>query len=233
MYVVFYGSDRGRVRDAATQYIDANMPADATLTTLEASAFQIGQVADALGANSLFGGSEWFVLDTPSDNPDFTEAVKDSLKEMSESENTFVILEGALLAPAKKVYSKYTAEINEFTAEKSVRYNAFTLAEALAEKDKRRLWVLLQEARLEGLRDEEIIGMLWWQLKALRLAKLTNSADEAGMKDFPYNKAKRALSKFSSGEVEKLSQTLLELYHDGHAGVSDMDVRLEEWVLGV
>lgn len=233
MYVVFYGSDRGGVRDAATRYIDASMPADATLTTLDNNDDTVGQIADALGASSLFGGSQWFVLDTPSANAEIMTAVTDSLLAMSESTNTFVILEGALLAPAKKTYGKYATESSEFSAEKAVRYNAFALAEALAEKDKRRLWVLLQEARLEGLRDEEIAGMLWWQLKALRLAKLTNSADEAGMKDFPYNKAKRALSKFTDGEVERLSQSLLELYHDGHAGVSDMEVKLEEWVLGV
>jgi len=73
--------------------------------------------------------------------------------------------------------------------------------------------------------------MLWWQLKALRLAKQTSSASEAGMKDFPYNKAKRALAKFSEGEVEKLAQSLLEVYHDGHAGVRDMETSLEEWIL--
>jgi hypothetical protein len=91
--------------------------------------------------------------------------------------------------------------------------------------------VLLQEARQSGLREEEIIGMLWWQLKSLRLALVTNSADEAGMKEFPYTKAKRALSTFAPGEVVLLSQSLLELYHAGHSGQSDMDVALEEWVL--
>lgn len=233
MYVVFYGSDRGEVRDAASTYIEANKTEDATLTIIEGVNFQSGLVADALGASSLFGGTEWFIFDTPSDNPDFIEALTDSLKELAESNNTFVILEGALLAPAKKAYGKYAAVITEYTAEKTARFNAFALAEALAEKDKRKLWVLLQEAKLEGLRAEEIVGVLWWQLKALRLAALTKTAAEAGMKDFPYNKAKRALNKFSSGEVDKLSQSLLELYHDAHAGLRDMDVALEEWVLGV
>ncbi len=107
------------------------------------------------------------------------------------------------------------------------------MPEALATKDKRKLWVLLQEARLAGQRDEDIIGLLWWQLKALRLAKITRNADEAGMKEFPYSKAKRALGKFGDGEVEKLSHSLLELYHDGHAGRRDMDMALEEWVLSI
>ncbi len=231
MYVVFYGSDRGGVRDKATDYIETNLPLDGTLTTIDAVDFEPGQIADALGATSLFGGSEWFVLDTPSANPDFVEAVTSSLAELAESSNTFVILEGTLLAPAKKKYEKFAAKLTEFTAEKAERFNSFALAEALAGKDKRKLWVLLQEARLEGLREEEIVGMLWWQLKALRLAALTKSAEEAGMKDFPYNKSKRALVKFSDGEVARLSQSLLEVYHAGHSGVRDMGSALEEWVL--
>lgn len=230
---MFYGSDRGGVRDGATAYIEKNMPEDATLTTIEANEYIPGRVNDTLGATSLFGGSEWFVFDGSSENADFSEEVKTSLKEMSDSSNTFIILEGPLLADLKKKYTKYATEITEFSADKIERFNAFGLAEALANKDKKRLWVLLQEARLSGLREEEIIGMLWWQLKALRLSSKTSSANEAGMKDFPYNKAKRSLSKFSEGEIERLSQSLLVLYHDGHAGVRDMDMAFEEWVLGV
>ena len=231
MYTVFFGNDRTKVRDAATLYIEKNFPADGTLTTLDAQSFSSGQIADALGASSLFGGVEWFVLDTPSGNPDFEEEAKASLKEMSESSNTFVVLEDALLAPAKKAYAKHAASSEEFVADKAERFNAFGMAEALAQKDKRKLWVLLQEAKLNGLRPEEIIGMLWWQLKSLRLAAVTTSAAEAGMKDFPYNKAKQALNKFAPGEVVTLSQSLLELYHAGHAGQRDMDIALEEWTL--
>lgn len=233
MYVVFFGSDRGEVRDAATAYTEKNIPGDATLTTIDAVEYQPGQVADALGAASLFGGVEWFVFDTPSGNEEFSEAVQDSLIELAQSKNTFVILEGPLLAAAKKKYEKEASEMKEFSAEKVERFNSFALAEALAGKDKRHLWVLLQEAKLAGQREEEIIGILWWQLKALRLAARTKTAAEAGMKDFPYNKAKRALAKFQEGEVERLSQSLLELYHDGHAGVREMDMSLEEWILRV
>jgi DNA polymerase III delta subunit len=233
MYVVFYGSDRRSVRDAATKHIDTNMPKDASLTTLDASQYISGQVADALGASSLFGGDEWFVLDSPADNEEFTTELKSCLKELAESTNTFVVLEAVLLAAPKKAYEKYTALATEFSAEKVVRFNAFSLAEALASKDKRKLWVLVQEARLTGSKDEEIVGILWWQLKALRLAAGTRCAAEAGMKDFPYNKAKRSLRIFSVGEVDRISQSLLELYHDGHSGIQDMDSSLEQWVLGL
>jgi DNA polymerase III delta subunit len=231
MYVVYFGTDRTKVRDAAGEYAEKNLPADGTLTTLDAQNFGSGQIADALGASSLFGGTELFVLDTPSANPDFEEEVKASLKEMGESTNTFIVLEGPLLAPAKKAYGKFAASSEEYTADKAERFNTFGMAEALAQKDKRRLWVLLQEARKNNLREEEIVGMLWWQLKSLRLAAVTQSASEAGMKDFPYNKAKRALTAFAPGEVVALSRSLLELYHAGHSGMRDMDIALEQWVL--
>ena len=232
MLHIYYGTDRQKVRDAATDFCDAQMSPDGTLTTLDANSYAAGQIADALGASSLFGGEEWFVIDTPADNADFAEEVKNNLQEMSESGNTFLILEGALLAPAKKSYGKYATTVEEFTAAKDERFNTFAMADALASKDRRQLWVLLQEAKAAGSAPEELIGILWWQLKALRLAEVTSGASEAGMKDFPYNKAKRSLSKFAPGEVIKVSQSLLELYHDGHAGVRDIDLALEQWVLG-
>jgi DNA polymerase III delta subunit len=232
MLKLYFGTDRQKVRDAATNFLESHMSSDGTVTTFDAQSFVSGQIADALGAASLFGGEEWFVIDTPAADSDMAQEVTSSLKEMSESQNTFLILEGALLAPAKKSYAKHAASSEEFTAAKNERFNTFAMADALAQKDRRQLWVLLQNAKREGLAAEEIIGMLWWQLKALRLADVTSNAAQAGMKDFPYNKAKRSLVKFAPGEVIKNSHTLLELYHDGHAGLRDIDLALEQWVLG-
>lgn len=231
MLHVYYGTDRQAVRDAANFYIDGQLPADGTLTTLDVSSYEVGQLADALGATSLFGGAEWYLIDSPSDSTDFNAEVSDNLAAIAESHNMFIVLEGALLATAKKSYSTHASVCEEFTAAKAERFNTFGMADALAARDRRKLWVLLQEAKLEGLLAEEIIGVLWWQLKTLRLAELTTSAAEAGIKDFPYNKAKRALAKFQPGEVSSLSHSLLSLYHDGHAGVRDIDTALEYWVL--
>jgi DNA polymerase III delta subunit len=233
MLVLFSGSDRGLVRDGASSYINKNIASGKSVHNIEGGDFEAGKIKNALGATSLFGESEWYVLDEPSSNPDFSAEVGESLVDMAESTNNFVILEGKLLAAAKKQYVKVATEVFEFNVGPKDKHNPFGLAEALSNKDKKKLWVLLQEARLNGMRDEEIVGILWWQLKTLRLAKLTGSASEAGIKDFPYNKAKRSLSKFSQNEVEDLSQSLLALYHRGHAGVGDMEVNLERWVLGL
>ena len=121
--------------------------------------------------------------------------------------------------------------MEEYKAAAAERFNAFGMADSLSRKDKKTLWLQLQDAKQANLSAEEIIGTLWWQLKSMRLAKNTNSAAEAGMKDFPYNKAKRALSAFKDGELESLSRGLLTVYHEGHLGKVDIDIALERWML--
>jgi hypothetical protein len=105
------------------------------------------------------------------------------------------------------------------------------MSDALAVKDKRSLWLLLQEAKAGGMSAEEIVGILSWQLKSIRLAAMTKNFTEAGMKEYPYKKAKSALNIFKIEEVEQKAHDLIKLYHAGHRGERDMDLALEEWVL--
>ncbi len=229
MLKVFFGTDEIATRQAAQAYVAEQ--AEATIERVSAENFVPGLLEDLAEANSLFGGEQVVVLDTPSQSSDFNETVLEKLSLWAGSAHTFVVIEKGLLAPVKKKYTKYAESMEEFTAEKAERFNTFAMADALAKKDKKQLWFLLQEAKATGQSAEEIIGVLWWQLKSLRLAATTSGASEAGMKDFPYNKAKRSLSNFKAGEVAKLSSDLLTIYHDGHAGVKDIDIALERWLL--
>jgi DNA polymerase III delta subunit len=230
MLMVFYGTDRTAVRDAAHK---ETADLGVAPTIIDYASYTPGAISSFVGAASLFGGTEVFLLDSPSDDEAFATEVTANLSEMADSANTFIVLESILLADAKKKYTKHAKLLQEFAADKAEKFNSFAMADALAKKDKKNLWVLLHEAKAAKLRNEEIIGMLWWQLKALRLAKLTRSAEEAGMKDYPYKKAKAAFRDFKDGEVEALSRSLLELYHHAHQGTRDMDLALEEWVLKV
>jgi DNA polymerase III delta subunit len=232
MLHVYYGNDLVAARQAALSAVDAGIvKTEARLTKLESTNFAPGMLADMLGAVSLFGGTELFLIDTPSENLDFYAEVVGVLSEMAESPNLFVVIEGTLLAAEKKKWEKHAGVLEEFKKTAETPFNVWAMADALATRDKKSLWVLLQEAKRAGLVAEEIIGTLWWQLKTLRLAILTKNASEAGMKDFPFNKAKRALSNFKEGEVAELSMKLLKVYHDGHGGIRDIDEGLEEWVL--
>lgn len=231
MLHLYYGNDTAAVRAHAFAAVDKLASEDVRVTRIESAQFERGMLANLLGAASLFGGSELYVLDTPSDDTDFYDEVISNSAAMGESGNTFVVIEGVLLAPERKKFEKHASVLEETKREAGERFDVFRMAEALSKRDKKSLWVLLQEAKRAGLSAEEIIGTLWWQLKAIRLAALTASAEAAGMKSYPYDKAKRAGSSFKPGEVEKLSIDLLRVYHEGHGGVRDTDEGLEEWVL--
>lgn len=232
MLHLYYGNDTTTVRERAFAATDVLAEKEnARITRIEVSDFAPGILANLLGATSLWGECEMYVLDTPSDDALFYAEVIENAAAMGESANQFVIMEGALLAPERKKFEKFTTNLEESKREAAARFDVFRMAEALSKRDKKSLWVLLQEAKRAGLAAEEIIGTLWWQLKSLRLAAVTNSADEAGMKSYPYDKAKRALSLFKPGELETTSANLLRVYHDGHGGVRDIDEGLEEWVL--
>jgi DNA polymerase III delta subunit len=232
MLHLYYGNDTTAVRERAFAAADKLAEKEnARITRIEVSDFAPGMLANLLGAASLWGEREIYVLDTPSEDAAFYAEVVSHAAEMGESANQFVIMEAAMLAPERKKFEKHATTVEESKREAAERFDVFRMAEALSKRDKKSLWVLLQEAKRAGLSAEEIIGTLWWQLKSLRLATLTKTADEAGMKSYPYDKAKRALSLFKPGELDVTSANLLRVYHDGHGGVRDIDEGLEEWVL--
>lgn len=232
MLTVFYGNDQIKVRSEAHKYIDSLVKTGQTVVRIESDNYEAGQLLNLSSATVLFGVSPIYLIDTLSNQADSYEELLETLESLATSTENFVVIEKDLNASDKKHFAKQTDNLNEYKkAGVETRFNVFAMAEALVNKDKRQLWVLLQEAKRNGLSAEEIIGTLWWQLKTLRLATLTKSAEEAGVKDFPYNKAKRALKNFKDGEIESLSFKLLNLYHDGHRGECDIDLALEEWVL--
>jgi len=231
MLEVFYGKDLITLRLKAQAVILPRLKDGGEAIYLEDDNYQPGLLLGLSETSSLFSKETVYVIDLP--NPSevlFAEFIAEA-EALSNSANFFVVLVEALTADDKKKLKSHVSILEEYKKEAGVKFNPFTMAEVLALKDKKSLWFLLQEAKRNHLAAEEIIGTLWWQLKALRLAANTKNAEEAGMKDYPYNKAKRALSNFKTDEVNQLSKKLLNLYHKGHRGEVDLELSLEEWVL--
>ena len=98
---------------------------------------------------------------------------------------------------------------------------AATEAEATedaARRDKKQLWILYTQAKREGISDEEIHGILFWQVKAMLLAARSKDAGAAGLNPFVYSKSKGFLKNFEEKEVENISSSLVTLYHDSRRG---------------
>jgi DNA polymerase III delta subunit len=233
MLHVYFGKDTNAVRTKAFEAVTELTSHGVSIERVEVERYVAGTCAQMVNATTLFGTRTVYVLDTPTQDEIFYTEVAALLEQFADSEDSFFIVEAALTAPTKKVYQKHAQVFEEVETKAKDFFNVFSLAESLSCKDKKMLWVQLQEAYAAGLSSEEIIGTLWWQLKTLRVAALTKNAVEAGMKDYPYNKAKRAQSVFKKGEVISLSASLLAVYHDGHAGICDIDVALEQWILAL
>ena len=233
MLEVYFGTDTNTVRKTVLDRAAAVVETGTTITTIDSDAYTPGIITDTVGATSLFGERMCVVIDTPSADDSFATEVADSLAAMAESTHTFIIMEGPLLAAAKKQYTKHAAASEEFKQAASERFNTFALADALVARDKRQLWLLLQDARRAGLSNEELIGTLWWQWKTVLLTAKTSSPAAAELKPFVYNKAKRAQEKYSATELPAIAERLLTMYHDGHRGRVDLDLALERFALSL
>ncbi len=233
MLFVFHGDDVSGVRTAALKKTNELCGAGGTSTLISSDAGSEAFLRDALGRSSLFGEREVFVLDTWSEDSELFSMLSEHLPECALSENAFVIIESKLSAKDVRLFSSHATEIIERTKVKGREFNVFALGDALSLRDKKTLWILLQESWRDGRASEELIGTLFWQLKMIRLTELTKSADEAGQKPFVYDKAKRARSKFKEGEVSSLMHSLVVLYHDGHGGRRNIEHALEAWVLAL
>ncbi len=231
MLHIYFGNDTVTVQEKAHDFVRAQKQKGATVVHIDADRYVPGLFADLAGATSLFGETHVYLLDNPSQKKEMYDDTLAHLALFAESAHMFVIIEEALLVAEKKKFAKYATVAKEYKKKDAERFNTFKMADALSQKNKKQLWLQLQQAKQAGVSPEEIIGTLWWQLKTLRLARQTASAKEAGMKDYPYTKAKRALSLFKEGELEALSQRLLRVYHEGHGGQVAIDDALEHFVL--
>ncbi len=228
MLQVFFGTDQNTVRDQALALFLGG-----EVIRLEAENFLEGQLQTLAEGSSLFGEKMNYLIDTPSLSQDFFESVLKTASTLASSPHQFVLVEKTLLVADKKIFTKYASSITEYKKTTTAEFNQFALTDALAVRDKRKLWLLLQESWRHGSATEEIIGILWWQLKTMRLASSTRTAEEAQMKDYPYRKAKSALQTFPLSLVEEKSFALTKLYHDARWGKGDLKQQLEIWVLSL
>lgn len=230
MIHAFLGDDPVAVRNRAHAVLDK---AGSEVVRVTIESYTPGVFEELAQSQSLWGVAPAVALDYLDEDAAVLEALLESLELLSESDRLFVLMGNAPKADFKKALTGAKVELNLVPAQKEgERFNTFALADVLARKDKKTLWLLLSRASRAGIESEEIAGVLFWQMKALRLAKETKSAKEAGMKDFPYNKAKGALKYWKDGELEEVSSALLHAYHDGHKDVA-MDLALERLVLSI
>jgi len=163
------------------------------------------------GAASLFGDKLVVVVENIiSEGKVFLN--DEELKQLKDSQNTFIFIEDKLLASNEKKYKKF-AEIVSFEEKKTVqapKINTFAIADAFGQQDKIKAWILYREAVDAGVEPEPISGILFWKIKTMLL---------------------NGTRVFTPEALKKQSSELVSLYHRAHRGETDFVIGLEQFIL--
>ncbi len=250
MLYLLHGSDFKKSRKKLHSLIDVlqKKKPDASFFKLDSSNFSESQLDELVGGQGLFEQKYIVQMDGLLENTKTRDFVVDRLKEIGESDNIFVFIEEKITKPVLKKVQKQAQKVQEFElSEKTGRkfsvvdgteldlgeFNIFNLADAFGKKDKKSLWTLYQKAKMRNIPDEEIHGILNWQLRSMMIASKTKTAQESGLKPFVYNKSKKFAGNFEKGELEKLSSKFISIYHDARRGLCEFDIEMEKFVLGI
>jgi DNA polymerase III delta subunit len=244
MIYLLHGADTDKSRAKMHELSDSlkKKKPDAAYFKMDAEHWNQAELEEYCGGQGLFENKFIIVLDHLLDNEEIAPVLLGQIEVMAASPNIFIVLQGKLDKDSLKRIEMHAEKIQEFdesvaqkaaTAKSKERFNVFSLAEALGKRDRKNLWVLYRRALLENISPEEIHGTLFWQAKSIALARQAKSAKGAGMKDFPFGRAKTYANNFSEKESGELLDRLIHISHDSRRGLSDISLSLEELTLTV
>lgn len=239
MLYVYYGDDidmaRKKVR-ATVSTMRARNP-DALYFRITGDTLREYDVNELTGSQALFKSEYIVVFDRVLESKEGKEILLAHLETIASSIHPFFVLDTKLSARVRTMLEKHAATMQEFTVRGTAPrhehvFNTFSLTDALAAHDTKKLWVLFREAKYHGVSDEEIHGVLFWMYKSMLLAAHSTSPEEAGMKPYPYRKAKRGAQRAASSDTvrEKLAELALLPQRARRRGVP-LEVALERFIL--
>ncbi len=177
----------------------------------------------------LFGGVEYYVFHELASYPD-----RKLLQQLQESPNYFFFLEEKVLKKTSENFLKVEAKIIEFKEAKVAaekKFNVFALADALGERDKKKLWLLYHQALEVTDSPEEINGILLWQLKNLALIhRSPNGIPD--MNPYVYTKNVRYSKNFTFDEVLNLMNQFTTAFHRRDT-FDTLEIKIERIILSL
>jgi len=225
MLYVFHGTDTDKARahmHAVLEGAKKKRP-DAEVFRVEAEQCTADRVEEFVGSMGLFERKIIAVLDRVMENKEAAAAVLARVEALQASDNLFLLIETKLDKKTLTSLEKHAYKVEAFAEAKAAGYgsgygagssgggaggrgdfNTFALADALARRDRKQLWSLLQKASFHEIPAEEICGILFWQVKALALASEAGSTPaSSGLAPFAFSKAKSAASKFRPEDLRR------------------------------
>lgn len=243
MYYLLYGKDTANSRKKMGETVSSFKKKNphSNIFRVNAEDFNKGAFLEYLGGQSLFSDKFLITLDGVLKDIETREFIFDNLDAAKESHNVFVFLEEDLKKTELTEIKKFAEKVFEFNLsddKKEKGFNIFSISDAMGEKDKKKLWVLMNKAEREGISPEEIFWKISWQVKNMLIAKHAlekgdRMIEKLKMSPFVVSKAKRYANNFTEEELKVLFGKIVALYHDARRGFSDFDTALEAFILGL
>lgn len=242
MIYVLYGSDikksRAKLHDLVQSLIKKKP--DASHVRMSDEGFDEAALDEHISGMGLFSQKTIVEMDNVFRNKEAKEIILDRIKDIGASKNVFVFLEGELNKADLTKFEKHAEKVQEFTStssdkvgDKKDTFKIFSLTDAFGRRDKKQLWVLYRKAKMNNASDEEIHGILFWQVKSILLALNAKSAQAAGLNPYVYQKSLGFSKNFTPHEIKNISSHLVSLYHNARRGITPFESALEKFILEV
>jgi DNA polymerase III delta subunit len=233
MLYVIHGKDTAKARHKLTEMLGSlqQKRPDASLFRVTQENWNDSILDELLGGRGLFSTKYIIVLDGLLSSASSSESIIDQLEVLANSEHIAVMIEEKVSAPYLKKLEKSAEKIQEFELKEIMKREApasFDFADAFAQRDTKKAWVLFQDIMSTGTAAEEIHGILWWQMKSVFLAKNSGSIKESGLSPYVHQKSSRAAAKWNGPELDICLNKLVEMYHSAHRGEIDFMIELEK-----
>jgi len=216
MIYFYYGTDIEKARQKSLELIQSLLKRkpDASLFKIDSEHFDVNIIKEYIEGQGLFSEKYIVFFDKICEKKETKEIFLDLIKEISESKNIFVIFEGKLdKVTSNKIEKKSEKFINFqlLEKEKKSEYNAFALADAFANKNKKESWILYRKAIDAGEAPEALHGMIFWKVKSMILESRN--------------------SLWKKEELNSVLKELIDIYHESRRGESELETRLESFIL--
>lgn len=218
MIYFYYGTDIKKGIAKSSELIESlrKKKPDASFFKIDSENFDIKTLQEYIGGQGLFSNKYIVFLDRLCEKKEIKDQLIDYLKEISESENIFILLEAKLDKATVTKIEKKAEKTQEFALlEKKEKeaYSAFALADAFGQRNKKDAWVLYRNAIDKGEAAEALHGMLFWKVKTMLLNSIFGI--------------------YSKEELLVLADKLITIYHESRRGGVELEICLERFILEI
>lgn len=208
---------------------------EATFFKIDSENFDDFNINEMISGRSLFTGKQIIYFKRVFENSTISDFLLKRIKDIANSKNIFIVAEEKLSKPIFNKIEKNSEKVQNFEKKEKIlkkENNIFDMANALGNRDTKKLWIMYQE-KIKTVRPEEIHGIFWWQIKSILSAIKSNSAHDSGLKPFVFQKAKTYANKYSEKELNKISNDLIHIVHESRRSGPSLELSLERFILSI